>query len=248
MDLPALDSATKYPSIGTNHQRKPKGGRLLEQATAFSGEVTLTEKVDGTNARIITFPDGDYVIGARDGLLYGRGDLVANQALGIVNAQRPLADRITPPTTGIRVHYLELYRSKIGPSHQYTGTTAVGFRLFDLATFKPTDLDHPIEKIASWRDRGSQHFYSEARLAEAAMLDSIPLTPRLATITADDLPAGVQGMQDFLLHHLPTTRVALDKQARGRPEGIVLRTADRSVIAKARFADYQRTLAKNATS
>jgi hypothetical protein len=46
----------------------------------------------------------------------------------------------------------------------------------------------------------------------------------------------------FVAEHLPGTRVALDGGAGGRAEGVVLRTADRSVIAKARFQDYRRTL------
>lgn len=41
---------------------------------------------------------------------------------------------------------------------------------------------------------------------------------------------------------LPRTRSALDEAGGGKPEGIVLRTANRSVIAKARFEDYDRTL------
>jgi hypothetical protein len=39
---------------------------------------------------------------------------------------------------------------------------------------------------------------------------------------------------------LPTTLVALDTDAGGSPEGLVVRTADRSRIAKIRFEDYQR--------
>lgn len=42
---------------------------------------------------------------------------------------------------------------------------------------------------------------------------------------------------------LPATQVALSDNALGRAEGVVLRTKDRSRIAKARFEDYARTLA-----
>jgi len=39
---------------------------------------------------------------------------------------------------------------------------------------------------------------------------------------------------------IPATLVALDSAAGGNPEGLVMRTVDRSRIAKIRFEDYQR--------
>ncbi|MCU1617221.1 MAG: hypothetical protein JWO98_4761, partial [Frankiales bacterium] len=56
VDLAALNSATKYPSIPTYHELDPKNGGLLEIPTAFEGDVVLTEKVDGTNGRIVLLP------------------------------------------------------------------------------------------------------------------------------------------------------------------------------------------------
>ncbi len=46
---------------------------------------------------------------------------------------------------------------------------------------------------------------------------------------------------EFLRKFLPGTLAPLDASAGGAAEGIVLRTEDRSVIAKARFQDYERT-------
>ncbi|MFI7515873.1 hypothetical protein ACIBVK_20520 [Micromonospora echinofusca] len=59
------------------------------------GPVTLTEKVDGTNARIVGLPGGAYLIGSREELLYARGDLIGNPALGIVDALRDVAERLS---------------------------------------------------------------------------------------------------------------------------------------------------------
>ncbi|MEU4425522.1 hypothetical protein AB0F81_33285 [Actinoplanes sp. NPDC024001] len=70
----------------------------------------------------------------------------------------------------------------------------------------------------------------------------LELTPRLFTVDAAELPAGVAQMSRFLADRLPNTLVALDDTGHGRAEGVVLRTEDRSVIAKARFQDYARTL------
>ncbi|MER0477043.1 RNA ligase family protein [Streptomyces sp. Edi2] len=247
LDLAALNSATKYPPIFTYHELDPKNGNLLDEVTAFTGDVHLTEKVDGTNARIISFPDGSYILGSREELLHARGDLILNPKLGIVDSLRSLADRITPPGAGIRVHYLEVYGGKVGSaSRQYTGDLTIGHRLFDVAEIPLNVLDQPLASISSWRENSGQRYLAEDELARLAKTEGVEMTPRLATAEANTLPRDIDGMLAFLRGHLPTTRVALDDGAGGRPEGIVLRTSDRSVIAKARFADYERTIKRRA--
>ncbi|MFE4334587.1 RNA ligase family protein [Streptomyces sp. NPDC056831] len=243
IDLAALNTATKYPSIPTYHVLDPKNGGLIEEATAFNGDVYLTEKVDGTNGRIVSFPGGDYVLGSREELLYARGDLIGNPALGIADVLRPLADRINPPTGGIRVLYLEVYGGKVtAASREYTSNRSVGYRMFDAADVPLDVLEWSRAQISSWREDGGQRFLSECELTQAANTEDIELVPRPAVVDAGDLPTGIAEMQTFLADHLPTTRVALDEGAGGHPEGIVLRSGDRSVIAKARFQDYRRTL------
>ncbi|WP_246212247.1 RNA ligase family protein [Streptomyces abyssomicinicus] len=248
-DLAALNSATKYPSIPTYHRLDPKNGNLLEEQTRFTGDVLLTEKVDGTNGRIVLLPDGDYFIGSREELLHARGDRVHNPALGIVDELKPLADRLEPRDARgrVTVFFLEVYGRKIGgAAKQYTGGNGVGHRLFDVAFLQPDVLERSLEQISSWRDAGGQDFGDEATLQEVAATNGIPLVPRLTTLPGDELPASVDGMATFLAERLPATRVALDDGAGGTPEGIVLRTPDRSVIAKARFQDYARTLKRRA--
>lgn len=244
--LAALNTATKYPSIPTHHALDPKNGSLIEdQPTTFTGDVILTEKVDGTNGRIILFPDGDFFIGSREELLHARGDRIGNPALGIVNALEPLANRLKPRDENrqILVFFLEVYGHKIGgAAKQYTGQGAVGYRLFDIACILPDVLDWDRAQISTWRDNGGQRFCTEATLQRAATAESIEVTPRLATLDAGALPTGIQETRDWLAACLPATRVALDDTAGGQPEGIVLRAADRSVITKARFQDYTRTL------
>lgn len=73
----------------------------------------------------------------------------------------------------------------------------------------------------------------------------IPLAPRLAVIEDEGLPVSIDETYDWLGHYLPRTRVALDDGAKAHAEGIVLRTPDRSITCKARFADYERTLGIN---
>ncbi|MFI6731002.1 hypothetical protein [Streptomyces atratus] len=114
--------------------------------------------------------------------------------------------------------------------------------MFDAADVPLDVLERPRAQISVWREGGGQGFLSEYALIKAAKTEDIELVPRLAMVDAGDLPTGIAEMQTFLVDHLPTTRVALDEGAGGHPEGIVLRSGDRSVIAKARFQDYRRTL------
>jgi len=244
VDLRRLNSLTKYPSIPTYHAQDPKNGGLVDEVVRFDGDVVATEKIDGTNARVICLPDGGYVLGSREELLYARGDLIGNPALGIVDAVRPLAEQIASPGSAITVFYAEVYGGKVtGAGRQYTGNRAVGHRLFDVAVIDDWSdrlaLD-PLE-ISTWRETGGQRFLAETALAAAAALAGVALTPRVATLAADEIPVGITEMHEFLTAALPTTLSALDDDAGRRPEGLVLRTSDRRVIAKARFQDYERT-------
>jgi hypothetical protein len=251
-DLATLNSATKYPSIETHHQLGDRGALTedLGPFAGYTGDVILTEKVDGTNGRIILLPGGDYLIGSREELLHARGDRVQNPALGIVTVLKPLADRIvadrgngSDATNLIHTLYLEVYGGKVGgQAKQYSGLNASNCRLFDYSAVLPDVLDWPREHIASWRDGGGQTFGDDDDLMAMAEERSIPVVPRMARMSAEDLPTDIEGMRDFLSVNLPRTLVALDDRAGGRAEGIVLRTVDRSVISKARFEDYERTL------
>jgi hypothetical protein len=258
MDLAKLNSATKYPSIETYHVLGDKG-RLTEELGPFAGiepevEVVLTEKVDGTNIRIVLLPDGDYFIGIRESLIYAKGDRIVSDALnGAAHVAMPFAeaaakwqadkDYSTHMFTGIQVFFMEVYGHKIGgAAKNYTKGTDMGARLFDLAYVPLDTLDKSREEIASWRDHGGQRFATEATLLRASAALGLPHTPRLGTVMSDSLPTTLEGMQDLLGQMLPATWAALSDDAQMRPEGIVLRTKDRSVIAKARFEDYARTL------
>lgn len=245
-DLAALDSATKYPSIETYHALDPKNGKLTESAIRFAGDVVMTEKVDGTNGRIVLMPGGDYFIGSRDSLIYAKGDRAINPALSIVPTLKPLADEIATALSDlstVHVLFLEVYGGKIGGNaKQYSTTGALGYRMFDHATVPTEVLSWPRERISSWREHGGQEWATEAELQEVADAYGIPLTPRLGTVAASSLPSTLEDTHKWLAGLLTATGVALDEGALGRPEGIVLRTEDRSVIAKARFQDYERTL------
>jgi len=246
-NLRALNSLTKYPSIPTYHALDPKNGGLLEEPTVFTADVIATEKVDGTNARIVFTPDGNYLLGSREELLYARGDLIGNPALGIVEQLRPVAEalgQVVPWSRYLSVYFLELYGGKVGgAARQYVkDPTVFGWRLFDVATVAGFEelLGWPSERISRWRDASGQAWATEEELRALSSLTGLALTPRLATIPPHLMPETASGMNDMLAGWADT-RVRLDG-GQGRSEGVVFRTADRSVIAKARFQDYERTM------
>jgi hypothetical protein len=249
-DLAALNSMTKYPSIPTYHTLDPKNGGLLDETVEFTGPVLGTEKVDGTNARVISLPDGNFLLGSREELLYAKGDLIGNPAQGIVAALRDFATALAPVDGDVvRVHFLEVYGGKVtAASKQYTGSKAVGFRLFDVAVIADhrTVMAKDPANLSSWRDHGGQRYLGEDELVATSARDGVELTPRLFELAGAELPRELDKTRAFLAEHLPSTLSALDGDAGGEPEGIVLRARDRAVIAKARFQDYDRTLRRRA--
>jgi RNA ligase len=246
-NLKAINSMAKYPSIPTYHTLDPRNGGLLDETVRFTGPVIGTEKIDGTNSRIILLPDGSYLLGSREELLYGQGDLIGNPALGIIDALRPIADKLTiVEDDRIVVYYLEVYGGKVtAASKQYTGGgKSIGYRLFDVAVVDNYIelLDWDSQRIAGWRDSGGQQFLSEAALSQTADATGLELTPRVFEVNATDLPTDIDKTKAFLDERVPSTRAALDGGAAGRAEGLVLRSPSRTTIAKARFQDYERTL------
>lgn len=249
--LQALNSMTKYPSIPTYHGMGERG-RLTEKRVPLAGKVVIREKIDGTNARIVFAPRPGYIIGSREGLLHGRGDLIWNPDMGIVDAIRGLAEQmfqraadLTLNKKGLIVFFGEVYGGDIGRSaKQYTGYGATGFRLFDVAWVPDWTemLAWEPEKIASWRDHGGQQFLGESELRRYAELYNLSLCPLVAEDDAANLPTGHHETLEWLRRILGRSLAGLDARAALRPEGVVVRTTDRKTIVKIRHEDYERTL------
>ena len=246
-DLDRLNSMTKYPSIETYHALNPSGGMLMPDCQPFDGPVIVTEKIDGTNARVVLLPDGVYLIGSRENLLTARGDLVPNPNLGIVATLREEAERLVADASPdrITIFFFEVFGGNVtAASKQYTSQKQFSYRLFDVAhidDYAEVLLRDP-QQIAAWRDHGGQRWSGEEALADLAAARDLALTPRLHTTAAADLPTSLEETLAWLRGHCPATRAALDPAAGGNPEGVVIRTPDRARIAKLRFEDYERTL------
>lgn len=246
-NLRSVNSATKYPSILTLHAMGERG-KLTEALTAeLSGTLWATEKIDGTNARIVLFPDRSFLIGSREDLLFARGDLLHNPAQGIVDATRELAfgiaDQHETNPSEATVFFGEVYGGNVSSgSKNYAASKTTGFRLFDIAVIPLEQFRAAPEDLANWRDGGGQPFVEVPRLSQMAMSLGISVVPPIVEIDAGSLPMSHQGVYDWLKSMLPETRAALDQGAKKRSEGIVLRSADRKKIVKIRYEDYERTL------
>jgi flavin-binding protein dodecin len=246
-DLGKLNSLTKYPSILTYHALGDKGALLDTVQVPLAGRVVGTEKVDGTNTRLIFCPDGAAVVGSREDLLWERRDLIGNPAMGIVEAVRDavqrLHERLCRPDAVV-VYFVEVFGRNVGAAaRQYTKEGKVGFRLFDVAVIGDYEavLGLPAEQVARWRDQGGQTYLDADRLAEAASAAGFEPVPALFDLDASQVPTGVEDTYRFLLG-CGASRCKLDDAAEGVPEGVVVRSPDRSRIAKLRREDYERTL------
>ncbi|MFB7858966.1 RNA ligase family protein [Rhodococcus qingshengii] len=242
--IPLVETATKYPSISTYHALG-QHGRLTEEVTEFDGPVYITEKIDGTDVRVIVDSSGDYLIGGRENILYAKGDRVANPAQGVVEAIRSFVDvtDLAPQDGVLRTYFVEVYGGKIGKNHvQYSWAGNTGFSLFDVADVPLDVLDQPREDISIWRQKGGQVFLNEDDLTHVAKETGFLLAPRVGVIDGADLPRSILDMYRMMEKFASKTLVAVDDGAVGYTEGVVLRSHDRSSICKARFENYVKTL------
>jgi hypothetical protein len=247
VDLGKLNSLTKYPSILTYHALGDKGVLQDSVQIPFTGRVIGTEKVDGTNTRLVFCPDGAALVGSREDLLWERRDLIGNPAMGIVEAVRDTVQRLFEThcrPNRIAVYYLEVYGRNIGAAAKhYTREGKVGFRLFDVVVIDNFEelLSWPADQIARWRDGGGQPYEDADRLVGLAKEAGFEPVPALFEMEAAQLPTGLEETHLFLLA-FESSRCKLDDGAVGVPEGVVVRSSNRTSIAKLRREDYERTL------
>lgn len=251
-DRRCLDSMTKYPSIPTWHVLDGKG-TLTDQTpeVAADTELAVTEKVDGTNGRIVRLGDR-WWIGSRDNLLVRSDGVFApgpDNPLehAIVDTLRPIAERTVGFADKVSVWFLEVFGSGIGSSaKEYTSRGGlVSCRLFDHAVIANSSeiLSWTPERISGWRKRGGQAF-SPAHEFASQLSGLVETVPALRIVKASDLPRRIEDGRPFIERQVSRTRCQLDEGALGRPEGVVVRTGDRKLIFKLRLEDYDRAMRK----
>ena len=266
--LDKLNSLTKFPSIPTLHVMGDKGRLGDEVEPGFfdlvrdaPSELVATEKVDGTNSRILLFTDGTFLVGSKEELLWYSEDLIGNPAMYIVQEVRRWraeieAFALNDAPQGLTVLYLETYGHGIGQSGKQYAVTEDdrSLRLFDAAFWGGSswwklvsDPEVESEDLARMRQRGEQPFLSWETIQEMGRsLD-------IETVVERELPPKDLSMVSVYdwVRFQPKSSALIDDVAPGLPEGVVLRTRRGNSLApfdapvrraKARVEDYRRTI------
>jgi len=238
-----INSFTRYPSILTLH--KMDRGVLTDVITTdISGETLhASEKIDGTNVRLIFWGD-EFLVGSRKQILHYSNDLFWDDAMDIVNQFYSLNIPIIQPDK-LTIVYGELYGGKVTANSKNYGKEQHGYRVFDVAVFDDLSiLDKPIEQISKWRESTINSSVSEQLRYGQPFVDldtlkqyNYELVPRVEFhLDSLDHASVLNALKQFI----PTTNVALTDTAKMGTEGVVLRNHDRSKIVKLRFEDYEK--------
>lgn len=239
-----INTLTKYPSILTLHRLGDKGKLLDEFTTDIEGErLFATEKIDGTNVRIIMYGN-EYLIGSRDNILHCKGDLYFDPAQTIVNGFYKL-NIPTFDTPKLTIVFGEYFGGKVSSNSKQYGTDNIGFRVFDIVEFDDLSiLESTIDEISRWRETVTPNgiVYGQSFLRLDDRVQRFPQYEYVPEINFQISDFSHQGILNLLKECIPTTNVALSDNADLKPEGIVLRNNDRTKIVKVRYEDYERTL------
>lgn len=252
--LDVLNSATKFPEIKTYHVMDGKGKLLKELTVELAPDELFhaSEKVDGTNVRIIVEINSNYdwFIGSREELLYAKGDRLYSKQMGTVPVMIPIAEAVAKKlyesddvAPGVYTIFGELYGGKMPAKKQYTETGAFDFRVFDVQYINPSEyvalLDSDKEQAAKWRNAGGQTFLLIEDREKLCKLLGLKQTPFLGYLWGNCIPKEINDVYDFLQEY-KVTLAGIDSV--GKAEGIVIRNNDRTIILKLRFEDYEKTL------
>lgn len=242
-----MNTLTKYPSILTFHKIGEKGKLTNELTTPISGKILkATEKIDGTNVRIIVY-ENEFLIGSREFILHHSHDLYYDQAQGIVEAIKNLKVNI-PVTEKLTVIYGELFGGKVSANSKYYGQDKLAFRVFDISEYGNLSiLEKSQAEISKWRESETvngiiygQNFLTHSQIR--TKFSEYDLVPSIDFELGEDFSH--QAILEKLRIYIPFTKVSLSGNATKKSEGIVLRDEYRQTILKLRFEDYERTLKK----
>ena len=239
-----INTLTKYPSILTLHQLGEKG-RLKNELTApLDGEeLYATEKIDGTNVRIVCY-NNQHLIGSRENILFHSDDLYFDPAQGIVEGIKNLGIKI-PETEVFTVIYGELYGGKITSNSKWYGQDKIGFRVFDISEYNDMSiLNFDILDISKWRETETPNgiVYGQNFLTREEISDRFNNLPLVPLVNFDLGDFSHITILDNLKKYIPNTNVYLSDNSTKKAEGVVLRNKNRTKIVKIRYEDYERTL------
>ena len=241
-----INTLTKYPSILTLHKFGEKGRFTHDITTNIEGETMYaSEKIDGTNVRIVCLGDA-FLVGSRNKILHYSKDFYWDDSMGIV---KEFYEKNLPTIQSdtLTIIYGELFGGKITANSKDYGKESLGYRVFDVATIDDLSiLDGSITEISNWRESSLNSSVDDTLKYGQGFVDldtlksyNFELVPQIEF----ELPNFEhQTVLDALEKYISKTNVALTDSARGGTEGVILRNKDRSKIVKLRFEDYRRTL------
>lgn len=239
-----INTFTKYPSILTFHKLGDKGKLTNEFTTELTNEfLYATEKVDGTNARIVCYGD-EFLIGARESILHHSDDLYFDKAQDIVEGLRTLGI-IPPKTEKLTVIYGEFYGGKTHANAKNYGTDKNGYRVFDVAVYDDLSiLEKDLNAISKWRESETSNgiVYGQKFMIRNEFMNFLPNFEFVPEVEFDLGDKSHKTILENLRKYASETKVALSEKALKKVEGVVLRNADRTKIVKLRFEDYEKTL------
>jgi hypothetical protein len=239
-----INTFTKYPSILTLHRIGEKGRLTNELTTTIDGvKLYGTEKIDGTNVRIICYGD-EYLVGSREFILHHSNDIYFDPAQGIVDGLKTLRIPI-PKTDDFTVIYGEFYGGKTTTHSKWYGQDKIGFRVFDVSRYDYLDvLEFSIPEISRWRERETPYgmFYGQPFLTRTEIENTLPDLDLVPVVDFDLGDMTHKTILENLRKYIPTTNVPLSDNALMKAEGLVLRNENRNVIVKVRYEDYERTV------
>lgn len=258
-----VNSLTEYPSILTYHKLGDKGGLLNElyEDNRFGKNELLevTEKVDGTNMRLI-LTNEDYLVATRSNIVYAQDDRIINE-----KAVKPVLDECDyliktmqkdRMNDSVLVVFGEVYGNSIcNGSKVYCSEdipSSRKFRVFDVREFPCIDFENILEKdlqdISRFKSNSNQYWYDYDMLDAFCYEYQLERTPVLCRINEMILPTDIDETYKWMQEYKDSNSIIGVKQDGkvynqnfGKAEGVVIRNKDRSVISKLRFEDYERT-------
>jgi hypothetical protein len=250
-DYDKFNSMTKYPSIVTYHEMGQKGKLQSSLSVKLPEDVTLklTEKIDGTNCRLIMVANRteyDYFIGSREELLTAKNDRIPNVQMGVVAELKPICNNLCASNfakkCGVFVIFGEFYGGKLPATKMYSKMQLTDFRVFDVMYISFTEISELMTKtraeIAAWRDNGGQTFFTNVELSNFCDEFNLKEVPFLTFTSSSDFPVTLKDTYEFM-KNFEKTKAGIDFS--GASEGFIGRTSGRGIIFKCRFEDYKRS-------
>ena len=215
----------------------------------------MTEKIDGSNIRFIIY-NGDYLIGSRKEWIYAKGDrLISNeQVMYLKNYVEEVLKSYTFKKNILYCIYGEVHGTGIQSWRNYTlSSQSYGFRIFDIWSMEKKDIENLLismkskDEVSNWRENNNQPWWNMNEMTTFIIncCGLVEYAPFKLLCSIKSIPTDIEETYEFM-RRFQHTDVNLDGTGKqnAKAEGIVIRTYDRSYIAKLRFEDYEKTFKK----